>query len=205
MRILVLTKRQYTGKDLLDDRYGRLFEIPSALSAKGHEILGLALSYRRRTPYLAAGSKEPRWLSVNLLPDGAWRYPRALMDATAKFSPDVIWACSDAFHAMIGAWISRVRKVPVVIDLYDNFESFTATRFPGVSHSFRAACRNAAAITCVSHALREYVLEHYRIECPAIVVGNGVRSDLFYPRDRIAARKHLGLPVNGRTFNTIVL
>lgn len=40
MRILVLSKRRYTGKDLLDDRYGRLYEIPAGLVARGHAVVG---------------------------------------------------------------------------------------------------------------------------------------------------------------------
>ena len=48
MRILVLTKRQYMGKDLLDDRFGRFRELPLALARLGHEIQGISLSYRRR-------------------------------------------------------------------------------------------------------------------------------------------------------------
>ena len=32
MKILVLTKRQYMGKDLLDDRFGRFWEVPLELA-----------------------------------------------------------------------------------------------------------------------------------------------------------------------------
>ena len=48
MRILVLTKRQYMGKDLLDDAYGRFYELPLELAALGHEVRGVCASYRRR-------------------------------------------------------------------------------------------------------------------------------------------------------------
>jgi glycosyltransferase involved in cell wall biosynthesis len=34
------------------------------------------------------------------------------------------------------------------------------------------------------------------------VVGNGIREDLFFPRDRIQARSILGLPANGRLIGT---
>jgi len=34
MRIVVLSKRQYTNKDVIDDRYGRLWEIPMALACQ---------------------------------------------------------------------------------------------------------------------------------------------------------------------------
>ena len=45
MKILVLTKRQYMGKDLLDDRFGRFRELPLELAKLGHEVTGICLSY----------------------------------------------------------------------------------------------------------------------------------------------------------------
>ena len=38
MKILVLTKRQYMGKDLLDDRFGRFRELPLEFALRG-EVL----------------------------------------------------------------------------------------------------------------------------------------------------------------------
>ena len=36
MKILVLTKRQYMAKDLIDDHFGRFWEVPFELAALGH-------------------------------------------------------------------------------------------------------------------------------------------------------------------------
>lgn len=198
MRILVLSKRQYTGKDLLDDRYGRLYEIPASLAASGHVVIGVALSYRRRPFAPVVGPAGMRWLSVNALPAGIWGYPRQLGQVVAQMRPDVIWACSDAFHAIMGATLSRITEIPLVIDLYDNFESFGATRLPGIGPLFRAACRHAAALTVVSHSLRDHVVKAYGIDAPVAVIGNGVRRDLFFPQDRLTARASLGLPADAR-------
>ena len=80
MRILVLTKRQYMGKDLLDDRFGRFWELPLELARRGHEIRGISLSYRKKsegssTPSLDAGTGNITWHSVNLL-NAPWLGPR---------------------------------------------------------------------------------------------------------------------------------
>jgi glycosyltransferase involved in cell wall biosynthesis len=198
VRILVLSKRQYTGKDLLDDRYGRLYEIPASLATSGHVVIGVALSYRRRPFAPVVGPAGMRWLSVNALPAGIWGYPRQLGQVVAQMRPDVIWACSDAFHAIMGATLSRITGIPLVIDLYDNFESFGATRLPGIGPLFRAACRHAAALTVVSHSLRDHVVKAYGIYAPVAVIGNGVRRDLFFPQDRLTARASLGLPADAR-------
>ena len=63
--ILFISKRQYTQKDLLDDKYGRLWEIPKGLSKIGFNIKGICLSYKKkRTGIIYA---EPiLWESVNV-------------------------------------------------------------------------------------------------------------------------------------------
>ena len=38
MRIAFLCKRHYTGKDVITDRFGRLYEIPHQLALLGHEV-----------------------------------------------------------------------------------------------------------------------------------------------------------------------
>ena len=43
MRIAFLCKRRYMGKDVIDDRYGRLYEFPFQLARLGHEVHGVAV------------------------------------------------------------------------------------------------------------------------------------------------------------------
>jgi hypothetical protein len=38
MHIVVLCKRQYTNRDVIDDRYGRLWEIPAELAKARHRV-----------------------------------------------------------------------------------------------------------------------------------------------------------------------
>lgn len=204
MRILVLSKRQYTGRDLLDDRYGRLYEIPATLATCGHQVIGLSLSYRQRADGWQRQDDLPglAWFSVNALPGGLWNYPWRLAEIAAHFRPDIVWACSDAFHAIIGAMLCRYARIPLVIDLYDNFESYAATRLPGVITLFRAACRHASGLTIVSQALRDYVVPIYRIKAPVTIIANGIRCDLFHPQNREIARASLGLPIGVRLIGT---
>ena len=72
MKILVLTKRQYMGKDLLDDRFGRFWELPLELTRLGHEVRGLAFSYRLRSDEIpievdSLSGGKMSWASINLL------------------------------------------------------------------------------------------------------------------------------------------
>lgn len=204
MRILVLGKRSYTGKDLIDDRYGRLFELPAWLSRFGHQVIGVALSYRR------ASTGEYRW---DDLPGLVWHaeslgaipflgYTRTLRQIIRETRPDLIWACSDAYHAILGWQLQRRFEIPVVIDLYDNFESFPATRLPGVLSLFRRACHSATGLTLVGDALRGYVREQYGVDSPMLVLHNGTDPTLFHPRDKLASRRALGLPEQGKLIGT---
>jgi len=202
MRILVLSKRQYMGKDLLDDRFGRFWEVPLELARRGHEVQGIALSYRRRTP---GSLRHPvgglTWHSFNLLEHGLpalENYLRHARRVASEFRAEIVWACSDAFHAILGRHVSARAGARCVIDLYDNFESYPATRIPGVLTLFKRAVRAADGITCVSRRLAEHVSERYRSRAPALVLENAVRADLFYPRDRSASRRALNLPQNTR-------
>lgn len=202
MKILCLCKRQYTHKDVLDDRYGRLFEIPESLAGDGHDVVALTLSYRWRDALTNDAGENPCWHSVNAIPAGIIHYPIQLFSILHAFRPDIIWVSSDAFHAIVGAIIQKFFKIPVVIDLYDNYESFAATRLPGVRLLLRAACRRVAGLTVVSRSLRDFVLSDYRINSPVKVVCNGVNQQVFYPYDPITSRVALHLPVDGRLIGT---
>ena len=45
MRIAFLCKRRYMGKDVVLDRYARLYEIPHQLARLGHAVHGYCLDY----------------------------------------------------------------------------------------------------------------------------------------------------------------
>lgn len=144
MRILVLTKRQYMARDLLNDRYGRFRELPLALSAIGHEVRGLCLSYRQRDESDVEDRESGgcvRWRSLNaqrLLDFGVNGYWRSINQLGLSSYFDVVWACSDAPHALLGVRAARRLGAKLVIDLYDNFESYGLTRLPGCGLRFDA-------------------------------------------------------------------
>jgi glycosyltransferase involved in cell wall biosynthesis len=200
MRVLVLCKRQYTGKDLLDDRYGRLYEIPEALASHGHDIRGLTLSYRRRVQGIIK-TRKVDWISINTIPNlpvYCWHLARTLK----IFHPDVVWVSSDVYQIILAWQFSRRLGIPFVIDLYDNYESFFASRVPGVVSLFRAACRAASGLTLVSYSLDKFIGENYGVRCSRQVVGNAVRKDIFRPRPKQEARMAIRLPENAKIIGT---
>lgn len=203
MRILVLCKRRYTGKDLLTDRYGRLFEIPRNLSERGHDVRGVALDYHRIGWTVCAQDIESmRWLSVRALPTSLIRYTTVISRFIRDWPPDVIWASSDMLHVVLGMRIGDLQKTPVVLDLYDNYESFAAARLPGLARKYRDACAQAAGISVVSHSLASLLRAQHDHETRIGVVVNGVDKTVFYPRDKLVSRVELNLPTNAQLVGT---
>jgi teichuronic acid biosynthesis glycosyltransferase TuaC len=206
MKILVLTKRQYMGKDLLDDRFGRFREIPLEMAQLGHEVAGLTFSYRARKETIiwdsaSATNASVKWESLNVAARSINRF-RHIIEILNEFRPDVIWACSDAYVVSVGVWLARRTGTASVVDLYDNFESFIATRVPGVRGTFRRAVRAANGVTCVSSQLAEHIVHQYDCRSPVLVLENAVRADLFLPLAQFACRTQLNLPLSAKFIGT---
>ena len=210
MRILVLTKRQYMGKDLLDDRFGRFRELPLALARLGHEVQGISLSYRRRaegsmTDFVPSQDGQVIWHSLNLVNgfvpalQSYFKHARRLI---RDFHPDIIWACSDAYHAIFGCRLSQECQAKCVIDLYDNFEAFGATKLPTVLALFKRAVKAADGVTCFSRRLAERIIQTYPRVKPTVVIESGVDTESFSPRDRTLCRQRLGLPEDATIIGT---
>jgi teichuronic acid biosynthesis glycosyltransferase TuaC len=210
LRILVLTKRQYMGKDLLNDRFGRFRELPLELARLGAEVRGLALSYRPREESVVldsdvSGNGSLRWHSINVHNGFIPRFGRIARHAVklaTDFKPDVVWACSDACHAIFGAWLAKRMRTRCVVDLYDNFEAFRASQLPGVLPLFRRAVKEADGVTCFSRRLADHIVTTYPREKPTKVIENGVRTAIFRPLDRQDCRRRLRLPEHATILGT---
>lgn len=193
MQILVLTKRQYMSKDLLDDRFGRFREIPLALGQMGHKVQGLCLSYAKRNEgYMKDG--PVLWKSINatrLKLPGLLRFVIEAQKLAKK--SDIIWACSDSFYGIIGYFLSLKYHTPLVFDLYDNFEYYLMAKLPVVKQLYRLVVKKCEAVTCVSRPLSRLVKSYGR-QGRLFVIENAVRKDLFKPMDKKICRKYLNLP-----------
>tara|TARA_R110002020_G_scaffold112746_45_gene259502 strand:+ start:5786 stop:6919 length:1134 start_codon:yes stop_codon:yes gene_type:complete len=204
MRILFLCKRQYTGKDLLDDRYGRLFEFPRILSQRGHHVAGLSVSYRPRRQGEYSWGEFPRlsWRSLNLASIRLLWLPASIIRFAREFRPDLVIASSDAWHLGIAQWVAARIGVPLVVDLYDNYESFGLSKLPGARALIRNACRRAVGVATVSRRLANLVVINYGCQNEVRVVGNGVDTRIFHVRDKEQCRNKLSLPATGLLIGT---
>ena len=197
------------AKDLLNDSFGRFREIPLSLSRRGHEVNGVCLSYLHcdETELIDSDglSAKVRWKSVNagmLKIFGLFRYIRLVKKLIRDTDADIVWACSDSFYGIIGKWVTKKTRSIFVFDLYDNFDSYGSTSIPGVGKRYQDAIRSASGVTCVSIALKKQVTSKHRRTRSTLVLANGIRKDLFYPRDKTECRKQLGLPQDGIIIGT---
>lgn len=205
MRIAYLCKRRYMDKDVVLDRYARVYEIPAQLAAHGHEVEAWCLSYRKEreegswTHDAAPGSLA--WHSEPALP-GLPTYPWRLLHALRGFRPDVLVAGTDIPHVALGAWLKGKLGVPLVVDLYDNFEGFGQAKIPGFVPLLRASTRRADLVLTTSEPLRDLVAGEYRAKGKVIAMPSTIDRGVFHPRDRAACRAALGLPADAPLMGT---
>jgi len=208
MRIAFLCKRRYMSKDVIADRYARLYEIPHQLARRGHTVYGFCLSYQGHDEGVwehAVPEGKLVWESRSLGPLVLPRllaYQWVLKRRLREFAPDLVIGASDIPQVVLGAWVARKLDVPYAADLYDNFESFGQARIPGLVGALRRAVRRANLVTTTSEPLRQLVMKDYRAEGEIISMPSTVDKAVFRPLDRAASRRALGLPLGAKLVGT---
>lgn len=208
MRIAVLCKRRYMGKDVILDRYARLYEIPRQLARLGHDVRGYCLDYHAADSAgqwthdaepgtlawqsFAAGKKRLPWLAA---------YPWHLLRQLRAFGPDMLIGASDIPHVALARWLARRLGTPYAADLYDNFEGFGQARIPGFVPALRRAVREAAVVTTTSEPLRRKVLDDGATGT-VIAMPSSVDLAVFRHGDKTQARHALGLPQGAKLIGT---
>lgn len=208
MRIAFLCKRRYTGKDVIFDRYGRLYEFPRQLALRGYDVRCYCVDYHGRGRGKWMHNASPGTLIWNSWPLGPpWvpammSYPWHLLKLLRKFNPDLIFGASDIPNVVLTQWLAGKLKRPYVVDLYDNFESFGQARIPFFNTLLAHAVRKASLVLTVSEPLRRKVQRDYAPLGNVEVFPNAINKDDFIHCDRTAAREELGLPVNAKLIGT---
>lgn len=204
MRLLFLCKQKYMHKDVIHDRYGRLHELPRHLSHH-HQITGIALNYRvtrifKQPQCYKENNDRVTWyalqLHILLLPT-LLSYWRLILKEFRENPPAVVIGASDSPHIILASIIARMRGVPAVLDLYDNFEAFGLSKIPGVKTLYRRALMSADAVTCVSSRLRDHVEAARGSRGSVFTIESTINKSDFYPRDKNAARQSLNLDADG--------
>jgi teichuronic acid biosynthesis glycosyltransferase TuaC len=157
---------------------GKLAHVPAR-----ETIEGLAVSH-------------PRTLFVPRLGHRAWGplYAASIARHVLAFRgrADVVlgsWAYPDGFAAVLAA---RMLGVPAVVKLHGSDINVIA-KLPGPRRMVGWALPRAARVVAVSRALADEVAALGVPRERIAIVMNGVDGELFFPRDRAAARRELGV------------
>lgn len=208
MRIAFLCKRRYMGKDVIDDRYARLYEIPRQLALLGHDVLVLCAGYQGQKSGEWEHEARPGRLRLHArsihfpwMP-GLLAHPRWAMKELRAFQPDVVLGASDIPHVVLAAQLARRLRVPLAVDLYDNFESFGQAHIPGMIGALRRATREARLVMTTSEPLARLIRDEYQASGKVIAMPSSIDRRVFRPMDRQQSRRELGLPADAILIGT---
>jgi glycosyltransferase involved in cell wall biosynthesis len=173
---------------------GRLCDVEVLATVPWFPLRGRSLPPRREI-FDGRPLEHPRTLYVPGLPSAsAALYAASLLPSllARRTRFDVLlaaWAYPDGAAAIA---LGRLLGVPVVVKAHGSDLNVVA-KMPGPRAQLRVLLPRAARVVAVSRALADEAValgvDHGRVR----VVGNGVDGDLFFPRDRAACRRELGL------------
>lgn len=191
MQILFLCKRYYTNKDLINDRFGRLYHFPKEWKAAGHDVTVIAFNYHTKD----ACVETMDGVEFYSLPvSSPIKLVRTIKRIVAAKRFDMVFASADQLVGMVGLFLARLMKMPFVFDIYDDYGAFGISRFPGMKWLFRQMVKRADYVCCVSVALRQQLLaDNERVG----IYPNGTDTALFRPMDKAEARQQLGFDQDG--------
>lgn len=208
MRIAFLCKRHYMSKDVIVDRYARLYEIPRQLAECEHEVEAFCLDYYHNDNNGSWQHETHRgsliWHSKGLSPFklDALAYSKALLKKLKNFKPDMIIGASDIPHVALAAYLAKKLSVPYCIDLYDNFEGFGQAKIPFFKRLLKKATQKAQIVTTTSELLKQKVINDYQCQGTVLAMPSSVDLSLFCPQNKVAARKALNLPKDALLIGT---
>lgn len=197
MNVIFLCKRQYTGKDVIDDEYGRLYRIPYELSKKGINVSCYSLSYQKKGYSRTTKAPNLDWTSIdfNLFhPQSLFRLKKEILDQIYKNTADIIITSSDVIHLGVAKYISNKTGLPLVTDLYDNYASFGLMKLPFMHSIYTSTLKHSSAVVCVSQPLANHIKQYCNDRCEVLTVENAVDHSIFKPLPMSISRKKLGLP-----------
>lgn len=177
---------------MINQRYGRFYEIPEHLSKMGHEINLIAHNYKnfdQKTVKINNNFTITSW-NLGAIPlFGFLNHYKRLVKIITISKPDVIISASDCFQIIIGSTLAKRYSIPFVADLYDNFESYGASRIPGVKKLFIKALLRSFAISAVSDKLMQFVKIKYQFPGKLFQIENAVPEKFLIVHDKKQSRK----------------
>ena len=191
-RLLLLTKRYYTNKDLITDKFGRLYHLPCQLVENGFKVLVICVDYRGRREKVIAQSGL-KYHSLPLTLTNSAIFFLKLLRYIYRFKPDAIMASGDTHFGFLGWIISKFFDLPCLFDVYDDYTAFGSNRLPFMKSFFTWTIRFSNAVTCASSPLKTKILNY---NSSVKLIENGVDESLFRSISKPEARDRLNISLD---------
>lgn len=194
MKVLFIGKRFYTNRDALEERYGRIYQLPLHWARQGVEARLWLIDYHGRQ----REQRQDETLVVESTPVRglAWMF-RALgvvVDRVRGRAPTHIVASGDAYIGLLGWCLARLTGACFVFDVYDKYDEFGGYHKPFGWELFGFLIRNADRCWFASRPLLTKLGDEVRRDA---LVMNGVDTNRFKPMDKPLARQKMGLSETG--------
>jgi len=189
LKIVFLVKRFYTNKDLIEDRFGRLFYFPSILVEMGHECAVFALDFRNKTE-LSVCKNNVQFHTIPV--KSIWRphLVAKLLGKLRRSEADVVFSSGDSYIGYLGLRLSKRLSAKAVFDIYDDYSHFGTNKLPFMRTLLRNTVSKSDLVVCASESIQEKY-RTYREN--ALLVQNGVDGRIFKPQDKQIARERSGI------------
>ena len=186
MKILILAKRHYTNKDLINDKFGRLYHIPLHWS-KSCDIKYIVADYRS-TQSKTTKSEEFTFESIGVkpIPLGILLRLGAIEKEARTYAPDIIFASGDPIIGFIAHHLSKKLNTQWVFDVYDDYRHFPLFKYSGLSVLLPYLCSRASKVITVSENLKN-IIEKWNKNVH--IAENGYDPKLFTPKNPSAIQQ----------------
>ncbi|NCF74308.1 MAG: glycosyltransferase [Gammaproteobacteria bacterium] len=192
MKIVFFVKRFYTNKDLIKDRFGRLFYFPTILAEMGHDCEVVALDFKNSA---AIDMHQDNVRFRTLTKRSFWRLPSAasLCSKLDLSDADVVFSSGDSYCGYLGLRLARHLSAKAVFDIYDDYANFGSNKLPFMRSMLTTAASESDLLVCASESIRD---TYSALQANAVMAQNGVDSHVFAPEEKQSARTSAGLGNN---------
>lgn len=186
MNVLLVTKRKYTNKDLVADRFGRLYHLPYQWSLRGARVTIVAMDYDAPSPgeRLVSGN-----LSLQTIPGRGFSSERITQCLSGE-SFDIVVASGHVHLARLGLLLAEQYQARSVLDLYDYYPAFIRPLRQLLRWYLARLIQRFDGVMAVSKRLAAWAGENNPSVCR---IPNGVDVGLFQAKPMASARRQCGL------------
>ncbi|MBI2140893.1 glycosyltransferase [Candidatus Woesearchaeota archaeon] len=203
MKILVVMKRFSSGKDQIEENFGREVRLASELQRLGHQVTILCADQAKKEK----ATKKLNGMKVEICPFAIASITNFLAAAKRMAAENEIIVATS--HPLLGlVAIAAAKKRPVVYDVRDNYETYEFGNFPllktGIIQKLASrlvnnhVMRKSSMVTCASNILAHAALKARKGRGPVVTIPNGIDLQLYKPLPQEECRKLTDLPLNDK-------